>query len=452
MKKTKPKYRLPKGYLALFSLDKLYMIIRNPIKFISLSMQKFGGSYSVKLVSGRYVVMTQDAGLIEHILRTNQQNYHKSEISAVRGARYFGHGLLFANGSAHLRQRRLIQPKFNKKKIDELEKIILRTVDTFLDKFPVGKDLNMCPLMQDLAFEIVVDSLFDIDIPEQKKIRMRTILDDLQKFVFSETNNPYQQFLYPLTGKDKRAKKKSKELRGIIEKVIQERKAEDKSYDDLLDMLIQTRYKDTGEPMELDQIIDESIILIFAGHETTANTLSWMLYLLATHPEVIQSLREVVQQTDITECTRDPHIHALIYETLRLYPPAWMTDRMALADDEHGEFHFPAGTAIIPFFYGVHRDEKHWDRPDEFVPKRFMKEENLRSKAFFPFGAGNRMCIGKYFAMMEMSIFIHRFIEKFNISPTGEVPTKEVYITLRPSSVQLAVEKRDKEFVKVDVN
>lgn len=452
MKKNKPKFRLPKGYLALFSLDKLYMIIRNPIKFITHSMEKFGGSYSVKLVSGKYVVMTQDAGLIEHILRTNQQNYHKSEISAVRGARYFGRGLLFANGSVHLRQRRLIQPKFNKKKIDELEKIILRTIDTFLEKFPTGSDLDMCPLMQDLAFEIVIDSLFDIDIPEQKKIRMRTILDDLQKFVFSETNNPYQQFLYPLTGKDKRAKKKSQELRAIIQKVIQERKADHKSYDDMLDMLIQSRYKDTDEPMELEQIIDECIILIFAGHETTANTLSWMLYLLATHPDFTQDLKEIVHKIDITECTRDPHIHALIYETLRLYPPAWMTDRVALEDDEHGEFHFPAGTAIIPFFYGLHRDEKHWDRPDEFIPQRFMKEEVQRSKAFFPFGGGNRMCIGKYFAMMEMSIFIYRFVEKFKVSPTDQIPVKEVYITLRPTSVRLGVECRNKKHVKADAN
>jgi cytochrome P450 len=196
--------------------------------------------------------------------------------------------------------------------------------------------------------------------------------------------------------------------------------------------------------MTEEQVLDEIHVLLFAGHETTANTLSWLFYLLAIHPEIMRKLKSVIENINIIESPQNDYINAVISEAMRLYPAAWMTERVALHDDEFKGFHFPKGTIIIPFFYGLHRNEKYWPNESAFNPRRFIFSEPLKSrkvKNFFPFGAGPRMCIGNHFATAEMAFIIHEFLSRFDIYPTDEIPVLWPLITLRPRNLFLQLKR-----------
>ena len=207
-------------------------------------------------------------------------------------------------------------------------------------------------------------------------------------------------------------------------------------------MLLKSKYEDTGETMNIEQIIDEVLILIFAGHETTANTLSWMLFLLTTNTDILQKLTKSFEGNTVHTSLNNEYLKATINETMRLYPAAWMTERVALEDDKYEGFSFPKNTIIIPFFYGLHRDKNLWKDEHKFTPERFMLDTNIvKSKNYFPFGAGPRMCIGNNFAMAEMSFFIFLFLRTYQIKATGQIPNMIPLITLRPDKVLINIQK-----------
>jgi cytochrome P450 len=194
--------------------------------------------------------------------------------------------------------------------------------------------------------------------------------------------------------------------------------------------------------MAHEQMIDEALILIFAGHETTANTLSWLLYLLATNKTILQKLITSLDECTVNECLNNEYIKATINEAMRLYPAAWMTERVALEDDEFEKFSFPKNTIIIPFFFGLHRDKNLWKEELKFEPERFIADAKIaKSKNYFPFGAGPRMCIGNNFAMAEMSFFLSAFLCKFQIKQTAQIPEMKPLITLRPDKVILNIQR-----------
>lgn len=424
-------YHLPPGYNLAQAILWAPRFLRDPIRTISRNTRKFGGTYSARLPQRRRVIVTEDPGFVQYILKDNHTNYYKSELSADRAAFFFGRGLLFSNGDHWLQQRRLIQPGFHREKIRSLYDILVRTTDVFLTSLPRDATVDIYPLAHRLSFELLIHSLFDLEIQNEKKEELRHTFTDVQGLLMREVNQPFQRALYPLTGKDRRMSDRMQRIRYVIESIIKDRRDSGGDHHDLLDMLLAARYEDTGEPMADGQLIDEIMILFFAGHETTANALSWLCYLLAPRRDIQDRIGNLTG--DIYESPRDEYLAAVINEGMRVFPPAWMTERVALADDGYGAFTYPKGTIIIPYFYGVHRNPAFWDRPDAFEPERFLGEK--KNKAFFPFGGGPRLCIGNGFAMAEMAIFLRLFFEKNRLEPTGRTPRLQPLITLRPSEV-----------------
>ena len=437
----KKKYNLPVGYSLFQTTLKSKEFLKNPIRFISKSMEAFSGTYSASLGINRRLIITQSPDFINYILKENHRNYNKSELATERAVKFFGKGLLFSNGDYWLRQRRLIQPAFHREKLQGLYSIIIKSIDDFLLQFPIGKSIDIYPLIHRLSFNIIIQSLFDIKLSSQIMEELSQIFTELQDFLIKDINQPLRRFFYLFTGTENNQLKKAKRLREIFIGIINERKASDKNYDDLLDMLLQSKYEDTGEAMTNEQIVDEVLILIFAGHETTANTLSWLLYLLSTNQNTVQKLTNSFDDSTIHECLNNQYLKATLNEAMRLYPAAWMTERVAIADDEFEGFTFPKNTIIIPFFFGLHRDKKLWTEELKFVPERFIIDTTVgKSKNYFPFGAGPRMCIGNNFAMAEMSFFIFSFLKKFQIGSTGQIPGMKALITLRPDKVLLNIQ------------
>ena len=178
-------------------------------------------------------------------------------------------------------------------------------------------------------------------------------------------------------------------------------------------------------------------MILLAGHETTANTLSWMISLVSSQPKVQARLKTISETTDIYDSVRNDYINAVINESMRLRPAAFMTDRVAMTDDRYGPWSFPKGTVVLSFFYGLHRHEDHWQHADVFLPDRWLDDTGKLRKlpAFFPFGAGPRLCIGNNFAMAEMCFFVHAFFGRFSVASAGHMPNMLPLITLRPDKV-----------------
>jgi len=406
-------------------------------------MALFSGTYSASLGVNRKLITTQNPAFINYILKENHKNYNKSAISTERAARFMGNGILFTNGDFWRRQRRMIQPAFHKEKLQGLNNIIIESITEGLAVFPAGERVDIYPLVHGLSFHVLIKSIFNIPLPPATITEIGQIFKDIQEFLIRDTNQPMRRLFYPITGTENACLKKTKRLKEIIRRIIAQRKSGNKQTGDLLDMLLHSTYEDTGGGMPEEQVIDEVLILIFAGHETTANTISWLLYLLASNQDVMEQLTASFAGKTIQQSLAGEYLQATINEGMRLFPAAWMTERAAVEDDQFGDFSFPAKTIIIPFFFGLHRDENIWENPLAFNPQRFISDPKAaRSGQFFPFGAGPRMCIGNNFAMAEMSFFLYTFLKEFEIKPTGQVPEMKALITLKPDKVILNVRRR----------
>jgi cytochrome P450 len=408
------------------------------------SMARFGGTYFVNLGMMR-VIATQDPGLIEHVLKNNHRKYQKSAIQTDYLGRFLGKGLLTVNGDYWLKQRRLIQPGFHMDKVHALYGIMENTVSRFLKDFPIGT-IDIYPLMHRLAFDMVIDTLFNVDVPADKRAKLGSFISEVQEFVIKDVRQPYNRWWFRLSGEMNANLKKAEGAREVIRFLIRQRTSSHSRYNDLLDMLLDARYEDTGEPMTETQVIDEILILLIAGHETTANALAWSLYLLAHNRDELQALRHATATISLNEVVMNPALSAVIKESMRLYPPAWISDRVALEDDVYNNHTIPKGTVIVSFYYGLHRDPKYWHAPATFQPARFLGEaEKSTKKNFYPFGAGPRLCIGNNFAMAEMSIFLQAFLKHFDVQPGNRAPVIRPLVTLRPDRVELRVQPRAEE-------
>ena len=435
--------KFPPGHNRIQSLIASFRFLKDPISMITANMALFNGTYSGFLLGNKKFIITEDPGFIQHVLKDNHTNYQKSELSTKTAAKLFGKGLLFNSGEPWRRQRRLIQPAFHHGKIQSLNEIVAHTVNACISEFPTGT-VEIYPLMRSLSFSVLVHSIFNLDLENETVKQLSDGFTDLQDFLLKDINEPFRRFLYPFNGQKKAILQKSANIRKVIREMIVSRKEEEREHHDLLDMLLNSRYEDNGELMEEEQVIDEILVLLFAGHETTANSLSWILYLLAEHPDTAQKLKKAIRGSDIYSGAKDEFINAVISEGMRMFPAAWMTERAAIKDDHFENMLIPKGTIVIPYFYGLHRNARLWSFAGEFRPERFMGTDgsvNKKTKYFFPFGAGPRMCVGNHFAIMEMAFILHAFFNRFEISSTGRHPGLWALITLRPRGLFLHIKE-----------
>jgi cytochrome P450 len=357
--------------------------------------------------------------------------------------------LLTANGKFWLKQRRLIQPAFHKEKMQQLVGLMQKTIVSQLEQIPSEKSTPVFEIMNQLAFKVVATSLFHFSASEEVLKRLQFIIQQVQEFLVKEIRLPHKGWWFRLSGQEKIHKTLSEESKEIIKNIIEERKGSKLEHNDLLDMLLATRYEDTGEPMTTKQLVDEITILFVAGHETTANALTFTTFLLAKHPEVQQKVFEEIQEVesnsvDILEIiSKLEYTRAVIDESMRLYPPAWITDRENIEDDTIGEFHLRKDTLVGVSFYELHRNPAYWEQPEKFNPERFFGENKKKTAGiYYPFGAGPRMCIGMGFAIYEMVLAISYLVKNYKLL-TAQIDLKlNPLIALKPVGVEVVFSKR----------
>jgi len=441
------------NYPSSLSLFKFFWnaeaIRKNPIPFHHKFFSSYGDTFSVKIGRKKRLLLSRDKEIVQHILQKNHKNYYKSKIQTDLISKYLGHGLLTSNGEFWLKQRRLIQPAFHKQKMLSLVNVMEKTIEDDLKAIDSDKEIEVFPIMNQLAFNVVANSLFHVSASNESLKRLQLIIQQVQEFLVKEVRLPHKYWWFKLTGQVAKHKALSEESREIIQGIIVGRKQSKAQHDDLLDMLLATRYEDTGEPMSTQQLIDEISILFVAGHETTANALTFTTQLLAQHPEVCEKVfQEISQIESETEDTQERlaklvYTKACIDESMRLYPPAWITDRENLEDDTLGDFHIRKDTLIGVSFYELHRNPNYWELPEAFIPERFLGEEKKKTAGvYFPFGAGPRMCIGLGFAIYEMVLAVSYLVKNYELSTSKETIKLNPLISLKPIGVEVLFTKR----------
>lgn len=374
---------------------------------------------------------------IESVLVTQHRSFTKG-IGTRANPELFGNGLLTSEGEFWLRQRRLSQPAFHRSRIVTYADIMAREAERMLDGWRNGAEIDIHREMMQTTLAIATRTLFGVELGS----KMPVVAEALDAFIRQNAGlSVWQLFLKLPTPRRRRFLRGVRTLDEIVYGIIRERR-ENGMGDDLLSDLLRAQDTD-GSSMTDQQLRDEVMTMLLAGHETTALALSWAWFLLATHPEGQAAVHDEVDQAlsgrlptaaDVVQLT---YTNNVVRETMRLYPPAWVVIRMAAEPVEIGGYVVPAGSNIIVSPWVTHRDERFFANPEAFDPERWTTEheQSLPRFAYFPFGGGPRVCIGNSFALMEVPLLLAVVAQRFQVSLVSGQPVEPLSsITLRPKN------------------
>jgi cytochrome P450 len=383
------------------------------------------------------------------LVLTDSKNYAKRTYVLKLLVPVLGNGLLTSEGDFWLRQRRLMQPAFHKQRIASYGEVMVAYTERLIDRWQHGETRDLHADMMRLALEIVGKTLFDADVASNAhevgdaQVVMDQFISQWESLV------PLPPFV-PTPG-NLRFKRTMRKLDAIIYRMIAQRRQSGALGGDLLSLLLQAR-DDDGSGMTDLQLRDEAMTLFLAGHETTANALSWTWYLLAQHPEVEQKLLDELTTVlggrlpTVADLPRLKYTEQVLLESMRLYPPAYGFGRVAKVDLAVGDYRVPRGTTVILCPWTTQRDGRWFAEPLQFRPERWAGDfaKRLPRYAYFPFGGGQRQCIGNTFAMMETTLVVATVVPRchFNLVAGHPVVPRAV-VTLRPAQgIRALVSKR----------
>lgn len=412
--------RLPPGP-RLSALQRLvYWPGRNMLEFIRDNARTYGDLVTYRL-GGELVFLVSDPNHIKDILVTHNRNFTKSR-GLERTKRLLGNGLLTSEGATHLRQRRLMQPAFHRERIAGYGRTMAEYADRTRTRWTDGATLDVAQEMMRLTLSIAGKTLFDVDIERQAAEVGRAMNDVMESFWTSMLPFPDLLERMPIP-RLRRARAARGQLDAIIYGMIAERRASGRDHGDLLSMLLNAQDEDDGGGMTDKQVRDEAMTILLAGHETTANALSWALHLLARSP---------VEQERLAK-DPDGYASAVWRETMRLYPPAWVVARRLTQDRVVCGQSLAAGSMLLLSPWVVHRDPRWWPEPETFRPDRWLTDDPERARyAYFPFGGGPRQCIGNHFADLEGTLVLGAVARRWRLAPTATAPVPQPLVTLRP--------------------
>ncbi|BDA66902.1 cytochrome P450 [Calothrix sp. PCC 7716] len=364
-----------------------------------------------------------------------------------------GQGLVVSEGDYWLKHRRLMQPVFHQKYIESLFSTMLSCTESLLqiwEKKPDGEVIDIADAMMPLTLKIAGLTLFSTDISDEESVFGKAFRTGFE-FISYKINNLPTEPMWAPTPRNLRFRQAVQTLDDLVFDIINKRRQNPTNNHDLLSLLLAAQDEVTGEGMTDRQLRDEVITLLVAGHETVSSALSWTWYILGQHPDIganlLLELQAVLNGSSVTydKLPQLQYTRRIIDETLRLYPPAWGMPRIALEDDEIKGYFIPKGSTINICQYIVHRHPEFWDNPEKFEPDNFLPSKvNQRPKfAYFPFGAGQRICIGKSFALMEATIILVSIFQRFRLELVPQQIELDPTFTLRPKNgVKVKVWKR----------
>ena len=443
---------VPPGPSMLYALSQLGTLrgdLGRVPAFLEHTSRDFGPVSSWRMPRARWWLF-DDAVAVEQIFTANSYEVAKGR-GIQRMRRLLGEGLLTSTEPLHLRQRRLVQPAFHRERIAGYAATMIAATQTLADGLRDGETVAVDALMNRLTLRIAAATLFSVDVDDDADTIGHALTEVLE--LFPASLSAFGELLdhlswHPATRRFRAARA---ELDGVIAKVIALRRAENVDRGDLLSILL-TSEDEHGQRMPDNLVRDEALTLLLAGHETTANALAWAWDALARAPEIEARLHA---ELDAVLGDRDPvpadvpqlgFARDVIAESMRLRPPAWLIGRRALKPLQIAGWGVPPGSVLFLSPFVTHRNPRYWKEPEAFRPERWSNGEtaDLPRYAYFPFGGGNRICIGEGFAWTEGVLVLATLARRFRFAATDLSPVPlDPLVTLRPGrSIEMRVQTR----------
>ena len=429
----------PRGYPVIGNLPQM---LQNPLQFLINATQEYGTVVKLGAMGPQQLYLVSDPNHVKYILHENSHNYIKGKNFQII-KQIIGEGLAVKEGSSWKRERRLMQPTFHRQRVGALVTLMNQTIAQMLQNWSSiesGKPLDIFAQMMNLTQTILLKSLLSIDSQEQIH-EMNQIWNTAYEYLSSQLWAVFKLPLWVPTPKNRRFVRAMTKLDNIVYGIIQERRSSDNTPGDLLSMLMDAYDSESGSGLTDEQLRDEIMTIFTGGFETSAAVLAWTWYLLDQHPEVERKLHSEIKDVlgertpTLEDLSHLKYTKMVLSESMRLYPGAWVFTRTNLQADEIGDYYIPANSLIMISPYVTHRLGAYWENPEEFNPERFTKE-NVAARpryAYYPFGGGQRQCIGEVFAMTEMQLVIAMVAQQYrlNLVP-GHPVEEEPMFTLRP--------------------
>lgn len=423
-----------------FLLGNLRQMKANPFQALCDWQRDYGDLASFRLAT-RHFYLISHPKLIEQALIKQSDTFVKMyDPKKPTGlALVLGQGLVTSQGELWQRQRRLMQPVFQRSNLASLHSQIVTAGNNLLARWRLlgdGAQVNLADEMMQVTLEVITQTMFSTSVLDKIE-HIAPALDTALRYAAKSVMNPLRIPLSIPTQANREFNAASALLDEVIYGIIQQRRTQKTVHNDLLAMLLNAS-DDNGELMSDKQIRDEVTTIFSAGHETTANLLRWTLYLLARHPDVLAKLRQeldtLLQGKTPTADDLQPLVYtrAVLNESMRFRPPVGIMMRRITKDTEIDGYSLKQGRLAIFSIYNIHHHPDFWQQPEQFDPERFLNGENRRF-SFMPFGTGERICIGNHFALLESQILLSMILQRFDVQVLNtEEAEVEMAVTLKP--------------------
>jgi cytochrome P450 len=409
----------------------------DPLAYARGMSDEYGG-FTYSRFGNIEVYQVADPELAHDILVERTAEFHKGIMKSVFEP-FAGNGLLTSEGDFWKRQRKLAQPAFHYRRIESYAEAMIAHTQQMLARWQTGQTILIDREMMKLTLAIVAKTLFNADVSGDAD-RVGVLLNHILDAANERLNAPIRLPDWMPTPRRISQRRTIAELDAIINRVIAERRASGKDEGDLLSMLLLAQDED-GERMNDKQLRDEVMTLFLAGHETTANALTWAWYLLAQHPDVLAKMQAELDSVlgrrapTLADLPHLPYNEMIVKETLRLFPPAPALSRSPYQDLQLGGHRVPKNALMQISIYAMQRSSRYFEQPDTFIPERFSAENEQRIPryAYLPFGGGPRVCIGNQFALMEARLILALVGSRFELALVpGQQVVPQQMLTLRP--------------------
>jgi cytochrome P450 len=417
----------------------------------------YGDIYTMSLGPLTFIALNRPEQA-QHVLIDNARNYNKDSAFWNSLRTLLGNGLPLSEGDFWRRQRRMMQPQFHRQRLMGLTTLMVEAIDEGIAdlaaRVATAQPLNIAQAMSHLTMKVIVRTMFGTDLDPAEAETVRRQLTYALDFIVPGMITQSLPGWVPVPGR-RRYQSAVRTIDAVVFQIIERRRQQGEG-NDLISLLLHMVDAETGEQMTAQQLRDEAVTMFLAGYETTATTLAWIWHAITQQPAIEHKLQAEVDTAlgDRTPVFADlpnlPYARMVMQEALRLYPPAYWLPRKALADDEIDGYHIPAGSAVAPVMYTIQRHPDIWEAPEVFNPERFASTQSAEAPkarhklAWMPFGAGQRLCIGQDFALLEGQLILARMMQRYHVSAVpGRLAQPTISTTLRTKDgVWVRVEPR----------
>jgi cytochrome P450 len=415
---------------------------RRPTAFLEECARRYGDVFTLRLPAMPPEVHFSHPDAIREIFTTHEDGLAAGEANAIIEPLVGRHSLLRLDGARHLRERRLMLPSFHGERMQAYGAVMRTMADRAIDAWPIGRPIALREEMMQVTLDVILRTVFGLD-EDQAGARLREGVVRLLALAANPTwLMPWMQWDLGRWSPWGRYVRLRSEVHTLLLDEIRRRQTDGAPGNDILSLLLAAR-DERGEPMRDEEVRDEMVTLLFAGHETTATALAWTVGCILEHPPVLRALREELEGAG-DDVSRLPYLDATIKEGLRLHPIIPDVGRLLTRPMRLGGWDLPAGVIAAPSIYLTHRRPERWPDPERFAPERFIATRPTPYE-FLPFGGGSRRCVGMAFAMYEMKIVLARILRRVALRPLAgyRVRPERRSVTLAPSrGFPVVIERR----------